>query len=99
MLTLSGTFEQLITFVVVVNLLLWMTGAAAVFALRKNRPDLPRPYKTLGYPWVPGLFILFSAAFVTAAAVDSPLESLAGMGFTLLGIPVYIYWNSRKRKR
>lgn len=95
-LTLSGTFEQLITFVVVVNLLLWMAGAAAVFALRKNRPDLSRPYQTWGYPWVPGLFIFFSAAFVVAAAVDAPIESLAGLTFTLLGIPVYLYWNSRK---
>ncbi len=95
-LTLSGTFEQLITFVVVVNLLLWMAGAAAVFALRKNLPDLSRPYQTWGYPWVPGLFIFFSAAFVIAAAVDAPIESLAGLAFTLLGIPVYFYWNSRK---
>ncbi len=83
-LTLSGTFEQLITFVVVVNLLLWMAGAAAVFA------------QTWGYPWVPGLFIFFSGAFVAAAALDAPMESLAGMAFTLLGIPVYLYWNSRK---
>ncbi len=95
-LTLSGTFEQLITFVVVVNLILWMAGASAVFALRKNRPDLSRPYQTWGYPWVPGLFIFFSAAFVLAAAVDAPIESLAGLAFTLLGIPVYFYWNSRK---
>lgn len=98
-LTLSGTFEQLITLVVVVNLLLWIAGAAAVFALRKNRPDLPRPYETWGYPWIPGLFILFSAAFVVAAAVDAPMESLAGVGFTLLGVPVYLYWNSGKSKR
>ncbi len=98
-LTLSGTFEQLITFVVVVNLLLWMAGAAAVFALRKNRPDMPRPYETWGYPWVPGLFIFFSGAFVAAAALDAPMESLAGMAFTLLGIPVYLYWNSRKSGR
>jgi APA family basic amino acid/polyamine antiporter len=92
-LTLSGTFEQLITFVVVVNLILWIAGAAAVFALRKNRPELPKPYKTWGYPWTPALFIIFSIFFVLAALLDAPLEALAGIGLMLLGLPIYFYWN------
>ena len=98
-LTLSGTFEQLITFVVVVNLLLWIAGAAAVFALRKNRPELPKPYKTWGYPWVPALFIIFSIFFVLATLLDGPLEALAGIGLTLLGLPIYFYWDKSNNYR
>ena len=95
-LTLSGTFDQLITFVVVVNLILWIAGAAAVFALRKNRPELPKPYKTWGYPWVPALFIISSIFFVLAALLDAPQEALAGISLMLLGLPVYFYWNRPK---
>ena len=98
-LTLSGTFEQLITFVVVVNLLLWIAGAAAVFALRKNRPELPKPYKTWGYPWVPALFIIFSIFFVLATLLDGPFEALAGIGLTLLGLPIYFYWDKSNNNR
>ncbi|MFC1562165.1 APC family permease [candidate division KSB1 bacterium] len=94
-LTITGTFEQLFTFVMFVTIVFWIAGVGAVFVLRKKRPDLPRPYKTWGYPVVPALFILVSVAILFNALSERPVESLAGVGLTLIGIPVYYYWKKR----
>ncbi len=94
-LTLSGTFEELITLVVFVNFMLWIAASSTVFVLRKKQPELHRPYKVWGYPWVPGIFILFSAAVMVNTFFESPGQSMMGLGLTLLGLPVYFYW---KRK-
>jgi len=68
---------------------------AAVIVLRKKRPDLPRPYKTLGYPWVPILFVLVATLLVLSTLKDSPRESIMGIGLILLGLPFYFYWKRR----
>ncbi|UCE07221.1 MAG: amino acid permease, partial [bacterium] len=95
MLALSGTFEQLITFVMVVSIMFWIAATAAVFALRKKYPNMPRPYKTWGYPIVPTLFIVVSTGILINALVEKPVESLAGLGITILGIPIYYLWNKK----
>jgi APA family basic amino acid/polyamine antiporter len=95
-LTLSGTFEQLITYVVFVAILFWVSAAAAVFTLRKKYPQMTRPYKTWGYPVVPILFIVASCGVLVNTLIESPVESLAGLGITLFGIPVYYYWKRKK---
>jgi len=94
-LTLTGTFEQLFTFVVFVNLMLWIVAAAAVFTLRKKSPHLPRPYKTWGYPTVPLVFIIATAGIMLNSLVEKPVESLAGLAFTAIGIPIYLYWHKK----
>jgi APA family basic amino acid/polyamine antiporter len=94
-LTLSGTFEQLFTYVIFVSIIFWIFAAVSVFILRKKFPDLPRPYKVWGYPVVPLLFIITSLGILINTIIEKPVESLAGLGFTLLGIPVYWLW---KRK-
>ncbi len=91
-LTLSGTFEELITLVVFVNFMLWIAAASTVFVLRKKQPDLERPYKVWGYPYVPAFFIIFSSAIMINTFMVSPVQSLMGIGLTLLGIPAYLYW-------
>ena len=58
-LTLTGTFKELITLVGFVNFMLWIASASTVFVLRKKQPDLERPYKVWGYPYVPAFFIIF----------------------------------------
>jgi APA family basic amino acid/polyamine antiporter len=74
--------------------------AAAVIVLRKKRPDLHRPYRTLGYPWVPILFVLVAAVLVLSTLKDSPRESIMGIGLILIGLPFYFYWKkSRKYSR
>lgn len=91
LLALSGTYEQLFTYVMFASSLLHMIGAAGVFRLRRLRPDVPRPYRVWGYPLVPVIFIGASAAFVLNTLIERPRESLAGLGFLALGLPVYWY--------
>jgi len=94
-LTLTGTFEELITLVVFVNFMLWIASASTVFVLRKKQPDLERPYKVWGYPYVPAFFIIFSSAIMVNTFFESPEQSLMGLGLTLLGIPAYLYWKKK----
>ena len=94
-LTLTGSYEQLFTYVVVVSLIYWIATAASVFTLRKKRPDLHRPYVTWGYPWVPLIFIVSTGAVLINALFARPIESLAGLSITLLGVPVYFYWRRK----
>jgi APA family basic amino acid/polyamine antiporter len=98
LLSLSGTFEQLLRYVVFGHWIFMGLAVSAVFVMRKKRPDLPRPYKALGYPVTPGLFVL-AAIFVTVdALIGTFWNSFAGLLIIALGIPAYIYWN-RKRSR
>jgi len=94
-LALSGSFEQLITFAMVVSIMFWIAATAAVFTLRKKYPDLKRPYKTWGYPVIPVIFIIASAGILVNALFEKPVESLAGLGITVIGIPVYYFWKKR----
>jgi APA family basic amino acid/polyamine antiporter len=94
LLALSGSYEQLFTYVMFASSLLHTIGAFGVFRLRRLRPDLPRPYRVWGYPFVPLLFIAGSGAFVLNTLVEKPTESLAGLAFLALGLPVY--WYSKK---
>ena len=91
-LALSGTFEELITLVVFVNFMMWIAAASTVFVLRKKQPDLDRPYKVWGYPYVPAFFIILSSAIMVNTFFESPTQSFIGIGLTLLGIPAYYYW-------
>jgi len=95
LLTLTGTYDQLFTYVIFASWLFYALGTFGIFILRKKRPDAPRPYKTIGYPIVPLLFVIVSLWFVYNTAVTDPRDSLVGLGLVLLGLPAYLYW---KRK-
>jgi APA family basic amino acid/polyamine antiporter len=106
MLTLLGTFEQIFTFAMFIAIAFWVAAAASVFRLRKKRPDLPRPYKTWGYPIVPAVFIIASCGILLNTLLEKPVEAVAGLLLTALGIPAYFYWkrglkngNSKKREK
>ncbi len=90
LLALSGSYEQLFTYVIFASNLLHIIGAFGVFKLRRERPDLPRPYRVWGYPVVPIVFIVASGAVVLNTLVERPKESLAGLGFLALGVPFYL---------
>jgi APA family basic amino acid/polyamine antiporter len=94
-LALTGTFEQLFTYAMFIGVLFWVIAAAAVFTLRRKNPALPRPYKTWGYPIVPAVFIIALSGVLINALIERPAESLIGLAFTALGIPVFFVW---KRK-
>jgi len=94
LLALSGSYEQLFTYVMFASTLLHALGAFGVFRLRRLRPDVPRPYRVWGYPVVPIIYIGASLALVLNTLVERPRESIAGLAFLALGVPVY--WYSKK---
>jgi APA family basic amino acid/polyamine antiporter len=93
LLAFSGTYEQLFTYVMFASVLFSLAAGMALFRLRIKMPDHPRPYRTWGYPLVPILFVAGSLAFVVNTLLERPLESLAGLGLLLLGLPAYWYWH------
>jgi len=95
LLTFSGSYEQLYTYVVFAVVLFHAATGAAVFVLRRRLPGAPRPYRVWGYPWVPLLFILSSAALVVNTLLEKPRESAFGLGLLLLGLPAYYWWRRR----
>jgi APA family basic amino acid/polyamine antiporter len=90
-----GTFEDLITYTVSVEWIFFTLAAAGIFIFRKKLKDTPRPYKTLGYPVTPLIFIIINTWFVINIMINKPLHMAIGGGFLLLGIPVYLFF---KRK-
>jgi APA family basic amino acid/polyamine antiporter len=97
LLALTGTFEQLYTYVVFVAVLFHAATGAALFVLRRSRPDAVRPYRAWGYPVLPALFVLASLWLAANTLTERPVESLLGLGLLLLGLPAYGYWRSRAR--
>ena len=95
-LAVSGTFEQLLTYVVFVGWIFYALGAACVFVLRRTKPDAHRPFRVPGYPWTPLLFIFAAAALVANTIATQPGRAAVGIGLVLLGAPVYFVWGSSK---
>ena len=95
LLAVSGTFEQLLTYVVFVGWIFYALGALAVFAYRRREPDAVRPFKTPGYPVTPILFVASAAAIVLNTLVSQPGRAAVGLGLVLIGVPVFYFWRSR----
>ena len=96
-LVCSGQYDQLATYVVFASWILYGMAAASVFVLRVKRPDLHRPYRTLGYPFVPALFVLVALILIGFTLKDQPRESLLGLTIIAAGIPFYRYWSHRRK--
>lgn len=97
LLALSGTYDQLFTYVMFASILFSVAAGLALFRLRRTMPDRERPYRTWGYPVVPIVFIAGSSAFVLNTLLERPVESLAGLGLLALGLPVYWFWSGAPR--
>src|SRR5205807_9231660 len=95
LLVLSGKYEDLYNFVIFGSWILYAMATASVFVLRRKRPDLPRPYKTLGYPIVPGLFLAGATVLEVRTLIDKPQQAILGIVLMLLGLPLYFYWTKR----
>jgi len=93
---LSGTYDQLLDYVIFASWILYGMTTATVLVLRRKRPDLPRPYRTLGYPLVPVLFVVMAAAIVISALYNSPRESLKGLVLIFAGLPFYFHWRKHR---
>jgi len=98
LLVLSGKYDDLYNFVIFGSWILYAMATASVFVLRRKRPDLPRPYKTLGYPIVPGLFLAGAAVLEVRTLIDKPRQAILGIVLMLLGLPLYFYWKKRAPK-
>jgi len=96
LLVLSGKYDDLFNLVIFASWILYGMTAAAVLVLRKKRPDLYRPYHTLGYPLVPVLFVLGASVLLFSTLFDRPRESLMGIGLILLGLPFYFHWKRHR---
>jgi len=97
-LVLTGRYDQLFTYVMFISVIAYAAAASAIFVLRKRRPDMPRPYKCPGYPWVPSAYCVICGAWALNALWSKPMESLAGVGIMLVGAPAYFYWRREKRQ-
>jgi APA family basic amino acid/polyamine antiporter len=91
-LAISGTFDTLTDSVVFASCLFYALSAAAVIIFRVREPDLPRPFRTWGYPFTPVIFVLVSVALLASALYATPKQALLGVGVIALGVPFYFYW-------
>ncbi len=96
---MSNTFEQLADSFIIGIWPFYALAVAAVFVLRRRRPDLPRPYKTFGYPFVPLVFLTASILMLGNSVIEETGRTLLNFGIILLGIPVFLIWNRRREGR
>lgn len=93
-LALVGLYDQLLTYAIFMMIVSYVVTVGALFVLRRKKPDHPRPYRCTGYPLVPLLYLLLAGAWTINTIWARPLESLAGLGLVLLGVPGYLYWKT-----
>ena len=95
LLAVTGTFEELFTYVIFAAWIFYALGVASVLVLRRRRPEAPRPFRVPGYPVTPWLFILAAAAIVGSTIWARPVRSGIGLGIIVLGLPAYVWWKRR----
>jgi basic amino acid/polyamine antiporter, APA family len=92
LLCLSGTYNNLLDYVIFAVLLFFTLTILAIFILRAKRPDIPRPYKAFGYPIIPGIYILTTFTIMVILLIYKPNYTFPGLGIVILGIPVFYLW-------
>ncbi|HTS35275.1 MAG TPA: amino acid permease [Candidatus Solibacter sp.] len=99
LLTLSGRYDQLYTYVIYGMVLSYTLTVIAMFWLRWKHPEIPRPYKCTGYPWLPGIYVLIGVAWILNTTIRRPVESFWSMAIVLIGVPGYLYWKRSSRRQ
>ncbi|MBI3510951.1 MAG: amino acid permease [Bacteroidetes bacterium] len=97
-LCFSGTYNDLLTYATFASLIFYIITIGGIFILRKREPDVPRPYKALGYPLLPALYILAAGGICIDLIFFKPHNSIAGLIIVLIGLPVY-FVNKAVKKR
>lgn len=92
LLTLTGTYDELLDYVIFAVVLFYILTIAGLFWLRRTRPEMPRPYRAWGYPVVPALYILFTLFVEWALLTHKTVRSLAGLCLVALGVPAFYLW-------
>jgi len=98
LLVLTGTYQELYSFVIFAIWLFLALTAVALIRLRTKEPDLPRPFRVWGYPWTPVLFGVAACAIAINLWLVRPIRSSMGLAIMLLGIPFFYYWRRRGRR-
>jgi APA family basic amino acid/polyamine antiporter len=94
-LTLSGSYSDLLDYVIFAVLLFYMLTIAGLFVLRRKRPDMERPYRAFGYPVLPAAYIVVAGVIDVLLLVYKPGYAWPGLIIVLLGVPVYFGWKKR----
>lgn len=97
-LALSGSFDQLYTYVMFMMVLSYLAAVVGLFVLRRTRPEVPRPYRCTGYPYLPALYVFMAGAWALNSVVTRPKETLIGIAIVFLGAPFYLFWHWRLKK-
>jgi APA family basic amino acid/polyamine antiporter len=96
LLVFSGTYNELLDYVIFAALLFYALTVAGLFVLRIRRPDAPRPYRAFGYPLLPGMYVGLCTAVMLDLLVVKPVMTWPGLLLVLTGIPVYFLWKIGK---
>lgn len=97
-LALSGRYDQLYTYVIYGMVLSYTLTVIGLFVLRWKRPDIPRPYRCAGYPWLPGIYVLVGTAWTLNTIFTRPTEAFWGTAIMVIGVPGYLYWKRSSGK-
>jgi APA family basic amino acid/polyamine antiporter len=99
LLTLSGQYNDLLDYVIFAVLLFYILTICGLFRLRRTRPDLDRPYRAVGYPVLPAVYILMAGVIEILLLVNKPAFTVRGLIVVLLGVPVYFLWRQKEGSR
>jgi basic amino acid/polyamine antiporter, APA family len=97
-LALSGRYDQLYTYVIYGMVLSYTLTVIGMFLLRWKRPEIPRPYRCTGYPWLPAIYVLIGTAWTLNTIITRPTQAFWGTAIVLIGVPGYLYWKRSNRK-
>lgn len=98
-LTMSGRYDQLYTYVIFGMVLSYTLTVIGLFVLRWKRPDVPRPYRCSGYPWLPAIYILVGVTWTLNTIIRRPTEAFGSAAIVLIGVPGYLYWKHKSRHK
>jgi APA family basic amino acid/polyamine antiporter len=97
LLVFSGTYSELLDFIMFAALLFYALTVIGLFVLRRKRRDAERPYRVTGYPWLPGLYVLLCSVIMLDLLIVRPEYTWPGLILVLSGIPVYFLCRARFR--
>jgi APA family basic amino acid/polyamine antiporter len=97
LMALTGTFEELTNLFIFAGWIFYGAAVVALFRMRRTEPDLPRPYRCWGYPWVPGVFVAGALALTVNIWIQRPGRSSIGLLLILAGLPFYRMWARRQK--
>ena len=95
LMALTGTFEELTNLFIFAVWIFYGLAVVALFRMRRTEPQMARPYRCWGYPWVPGIFVAGALALTVNIWINRPVRSSVGLLLILAGLPFYRYWRRR----